>query len=67
MTKISFLKSGILFFIFFHWLAGSWRHLSGIYLLHWHFKNSKPATEPEILEQITELEESALGMYNCKS
>lgn len=53
MTKISFVKSGILFFLFFYWLTGTWRHLSGTDCLleHKHFKNSKPAMAPEILKQ----------------
>ena len=34
MTKISLVKSGTLFFLFFHWLAGPRSHLSGTdYLL----------------------------------
>lgn len=34
MTKISYVKSGIFFFLFFHWLAGPRSHLSGTdYLL----------------------------------
>lgn len=50
-----------------------WLHLGGIFqelmthLLHWHFRNSKSATAPEILKQIRASEENALGMHNSKS